>query len=153
MEGRVGVQGAYLPEWLRFKSLFLCKSWQVETITWVNLKVNSLEYIIKGTQLYGFPHFTFSQSLTWKLSGKVVLHYLIVFCAHSRQLTPSKWMRGKKVVTSPFAAIKSILMEFVCFQSAEIDIKCTCCCSPTKSDLSLAELSLQCQAESSTTNS
>ena len=50
---------------------------------------------------------------------------------------------------TPFKAIKSIWMPCLCFQWAEIDTKFTYDCSPKKSDLDLAGLSLQCQLESS----
>ena len=42
---------------------------------------------------------------------------------------------GQKVVRPQFEAIKSIWMIFLCFKWAEIDIKCTCACSPMKSIL------------------
>ena len=41
---------------------------------------------------------------------------------------------GNKVVTTPFEARKSTWIEFLCFQWAEIDMKCTCDCSPKKFD-------------------
>ena len=56
-----------------------------------------------------------------------------------------KYTLWEEVVTTPFEAIKSIWIEFSCFQWAKIDMKCTCGCSPTKSDLTLTGLSLQCQ--------
>ena len=54
----------------------------------------------------------------------------------------------QEVVTTPFEAIKSIWIEFLCFQWAKIDMKCTRNCSPTKSDLTLTGLSIQCQVGS-----
>ena len=54
----------------------------------------------------------------------------------------------KKVVTPLYEAIKSIWIDFLCFQWAGIDMKCTFVCSPTKFDITLAELSLQCQVRS-----
>ena len=56
---------------------------------------------------------------------------------------------AKNVVTPPCEAIKSIWIDFWCCQWAEIYIKCTCECSPTKSDLTLAVHSLHCQVGSS----
>ena len=49
----------------------------------------------------------------------------------------------KKVVTPPFEARKSMWIKFLYFQWAEIDMKCSSdCWSPTKSDVTLARLSL-----------
>ena len=57
-----------------------------------------------------------------------------------------KWSRGlwiddkihswKSAFTPPCEAIKSTWIEFLCFQWAEIDMKCICDCSPTKLTLS-----------------
>ena len=59
------------------------------------------------------------------------------------------YMVAKKVVIPPFEAIKSIWIVFLCFQWTGIDMKWTCDCCPTKSDLTLAGLPFQCQVGSS----
>ena len=58
----------------------------------------------------------------------------------------------KKVVTPPPEATILMWVEFWCFQWPKIDMKCTCECFLTKSDLTLARLSLQWQVGSSTSS-
>ena len=55
----------------------------------------------------------------------------------------------ENVVTPPCEAIKSIWIKFLSLEWVEIDIKHIYDCSPTKSDLTLGGLSLQCQVASS----
>ena len=74
---------------------------------------------------------------------------MVIQCGRGSVVFFSCTLLEKKVVTSLFEAIKSIWMEFLCFQWAEMHMKCTCDCYPMKSDLTLAGLLLQCQVGSS----
>ena len=71
-----------------------------------------------------------------------LLNHLSMFCRSNTLL------EKRLLITPLFEAIKSIWIECWCFQWTEIDMKCTCGCSPTKFELTLAGLSLQYQVGS-----
>ena len=73
----------------------------------------------------------------------------INYNVETRRLSDRYTLLEKKAATPPFRAIQTTWIEFSRFQGAEIDITSTYACSPTKSDLTLAGLSLQCQEGSS----